>query len=94
MERHGRLGPLLRLAERCRATRTWSDAYGHALVATGRVEAMADPVVAAWDISAMKLIVREAGGRFTGFDGNPKPSNEALSTNVALHGAVMEAFRI
>src|SRR5579862_1257794 len=32
----GHMDPLIELAQRAMATRTWSDAYGHALVATGR----------------------------------------------------------
>ncbi len=93
MRRYGRLGPFLELSERCRATRTWSDAYGHALVATGRVEAMVDPVVRPWDISAMSLIVREAGGKFTDFSGGGDPTTDALASNGLLHETLLEAFR-
>lgn len=99
----GRMGPLLKIAERAMATRTWSDAYGHALVATGRAEAMIDPQVSRWDISAMKIIVEEAGGTMTDFAGsNPFCSNtqhatpdtyEALSSNRLLHPELLEAFR-
>lgn len=93
MAKYGRVEGLLKLAEQVQATRTWSDAYGHILVATGRVEAMLDPVVNPWDISAIRPIVEEAGGRFTDFAGNPGPQTEAVSANAALHSAVLEAFR-
>jgi fructose-1,6-bisphosphatase/inositol monophosphatase family enzyme len=33
--------------------RTWGDAYGYALVATGRAEAMIDPLANPWDIAPM-----------------------------------------
>ncbi len=52
--------------------RTWGDGYGYALVVTGRVEAMVDPVVSVWDLAPMPVLVAEAGGRFStvaGVDG-------------------------
>ena len=41
--------------------RTWGDAYGYALVATGRVDAMVDPIVNPWDVAPMMTIIPEAG---------------------------------
>ncbi len=75
------------------ATRTWSDAYGHALVATGRVDAMLDPIISHWDISAVSLIVREAGGRFTDFSGRDGLGASALSTNRKLHNEILRALQ-
>lgn len=93
MAKTGRMQPFLKLAERTMATRTWCDAYGHALVAMGQVDAMIDPVIAHWDISAMSVIVEEAGGRFTNFDGVDGLFGEALSSNGLLHDELVEAFR-
>ncbi|MCO5297422.1 MAG: histidinol phosphatase [Fimbriimonadaceae bacterium] len=92
-DEHGRLDGLIDLAHRTRATRTWGDAFGYALVATGRVEAMIDPIVARWDLAAMEVIVEEAGGRFTDFDGGLHPSTCAVASNGWLHESVLEAFR-
>jgi histidinol phosphatase-like enzyme (inositol monophosphatase family) len=89
---HGRWPGFQRLVERTRAARTWGDAYGHALVATGRVAAMIDPIVNPWDISAMAIIVREAGGRFTDFNGDDASSTEAISSNGLIHDEIMRAF--
>jgi len=72
--------------------RTWCDAYGHALVALGRVEGMVDPRVHRWDISAMKIIVEEAGGKFTNFLGQAVLSTEAISSNQILHARIIGAF--
>lgn len=94
MRRHGREAGLMALAERALATRTWSDAYGHALVATGRVAAMIDPIVAHWDLSAVSLIVTEAGGRFTDFAGRPGIHHEAISSNGLLHDEILGAFAL
>lgn len=92
MAKAGRADGFLKLVDSARATRTWSDAFGHALVATGRIEAMIDPIVAPWDISAMRVIVREAGGRFTDFQGGCDPQTEAIASNGLLHGRILEAF--
>lgn len=88
----GRLDGYLDLLSRTRVARTWGDAYGHILVATGRADVMIDPRVARWDISAVSVIVEEAGGQFTDFRGSPRLAEEAIATNGRLHDAVLEAF--
>jgi histidinol-phosphatase len=99
MIKYGRDAGVHRLAERAMATRTWSDAYGHALVATGRVEGMIDPHVRRWDVSPMHLIVCEAGGRSTTFSGgNPlepvaEGDHEFVTSNGLLHAAMLDCFR-
>lgn len=64
--------------------RTWGDAYGYALVATGRIEAMFDPILARWDIVAPGLIVREAGGTVTTRDGSADISPDASGNYSAI----------
>jgi myo-inositol-1(or 4)-monophosphatase len=93
LRKNGKLDGILKLADGCRSIRTWCDAYGHCLVATGRAEAMIDPVVARWDISSVRLLVSEAGGKATGFSGTSQPVGELVSSNGLLHNAVLEAFR-
>lgn len=88
----GRWAGVQALAEQCLATRTWSDAYGHCLVATGRADAMIDPIVSHWDVSAIKVIVEEAGGSFTDFAGRPMLSNEAVSCQPFLKTEILGAF--
>ena len=71
--------------------RTWGDAYGYALVATGRVDAMVDPQVAYYDVAAMLTILPEAGGRFTDLTGTVTASGgSGLGTNGLLHGELLE----
>jgi histidinol-phosphatase len=91
--RTGRLEGFLRVAERAMATRTWCDAYGHALVATGRIEAMVDPIVERYDVSSVQVIVEEAGGRFTDFEGGANPSREAIASNGLVHEELIGAFQ-
>ena len=63
----------------------WSDAYGHALVATGRAELMLDPIMNPWDCGPFPPILREAGGFFGDWSGNETIyANEAMSTTRTL----------
>ncbi len=73
--------------------RTWGDAYGYALVATGRAAAMIDPQCANWDVAAMPVIMAEAGGRFSNTSGKPDWENgSALGTNSAVHDELLSCF--
>ena len=74
--------------------RTWGDAYGYALVASGRVEAMFDPSLAWWDLAAMLVIIPEAGGTITAWDGgdasrpsvdHPEYAYSAIASNGRFH---------
>jgi histidinol-phosphatase len=69
--------------------RTWGDAYGYILVATGRAEILADPACGArWDYAPVLPILTEAGGRFTTLSGLPVHSwSSALASNSHLHEA-------
>jgi histidinol phosphatase-like enzyme (inositol monophosphatase family) len=79
-----------RIAGRVKMQRGWGDAYGHVLVATGRVEAMFDPVMSLWDCAALVPILNEAGGTFTDWQGKPTAyGNEAISTNNRVFAEIM-----
>jgi len=82
------------MAERLHAgpmiLRGWGDAYGYSLVASGRVDAMLDPIVNPWDVAPMAVILPEAGGRFTDLSGELSfRSGTGLATNGELHDAVL-----
>jgi myo-inositol-1(or 4)-monophosphatase len=84
-EEHGRSEALTRLLSTVAGTRGWSDAYGHALVATGRVEVMLDPIMNPWDCGPFPPILREAGGYFGDWSGNETIyADEAMSTTRSL----------
>lgn len=84
-EEHGREEAFRRLRTAAGASRGWSDAYGHAHVATGRAELMLDPVMNHWDCAPFPPILREAGGYFGDWSGNETIyANEALSTTRTL----------
>jgi histidinol-phosphatase len=82
------------LQKRAKTCRTWGDAYGHVLVATGRADVMLDPVMNVWDCAALLPIVEEAGGTFTDWRGEKTIyGGNAISTNGLLFEAVMQTIR-
>ncbi|MDX1660981.1 MAG: inositol monophosphatase family protein [Gemmatimonadota bacterium] len=84
-------GAFARFRGAARIVRTWGDGYGHALVATGRADAMVDPEMAPWDSVPLQPVVEEAGGRFTTLAGEARPEGgSAISTNGRLHDRVLE----
>jgi histidinol-phosphatase len=79
-----------RLEAACGVARTWGDGYGYLLVATGRAEVMIDPVMNAWDAAAVETVVREAGGRFTDWQGRDRiDSGDGVATNGLVHPEVL-----
>jgi histidinol phosphatase-like enzyme (inositol monophosphatase family) len=92
-EAHGRAAGWNRLRSRARQCRTWGDAYGYALVATGRAEAMIDPIVSIWDVAPMAPIIEEAGGVLTDWNGKPGHRGaNAIATNAALSREIREVL--
>jgi len=74
-------------------TRGLGDFWSHMLVAEGAVDVAIEPSLALWDMAALDLIVREAGGKFTSLDGVDGPFGpNAISSNGALHGAIVAAL--
>lgn len=77
---------LLRLSDRVWRDRAYGDVYAYMLLAEGRLEMVAEFDVKEYDIAAACVIVREAGGRFTSFDGEDTiASGSTLATNGLLH---------
>jgi histidinol-phosphatase len=74
--------------------RTWGDGYGYALVATGRIDVMIDPAAAHWDLAPMPVILGEAGGRFSTWDGSADPAGgSGVATNGHLHDEVLSLLQ-
>ena len=80
-----------RLEKTARLTRTWGDAYGYLMVATGRADVMVDPVVEEWDVAPMLPILRESGGIFTDWKGvETTHSRQGVATNGVIHEEVLK----
>ena len=74
--------------------RTWGDGYGYALVATGRVVAMVDPVVAPYDIGPMPVLMAEAGGLFSDLAGGLGiEGGSGIATNGQVHEELLALLR-
>jgi histidinol phosphatase-like enzyme (inositol monophosphatase family) len=70
--------------------RTWGDSYGYALVSTGRADIMVDPIMNIWDCAPFGVILPEAGGTFTDWNGNSTiAAGESIATNGALFESVL-----
>ena len=75
-------------------TRTWGDAYGYLLVATGRAEVMVDPIMNLWDAAAILPVMVEAGGTFTDWNGNATiHGGEGIGTNAAVLQEVLTTIK-
>jgi myo-inositol-1(or 4)-monophosphatase len=76
------------------ARRAGSAAIDMAYVAAGRLEAFWEFKLNPWDTSAGYLIVEEAGGKVTHFDGSKftLDSREVLATNGLIHGEMVRLF--
>jgi histidinol-phosphatase len=62
----------------------------HLLVAGGMAEIAMEDDLSIWDVAALEIIVTEAGGRMSGWDGSSVlTSGTALSTNGQLHDEMM-----
>jgi myo-inositol-1(or 4)-monophosphatase len=64
-------------------------------VAAGRVDGFWEVRLNAWDVMAGCLLIQEAGGRVSRFDGSPigMAADEVLATNGALHPAMLGVLR-
>lgn len=83
-----------KLLDHCRIDRTWGDAYGHMLVATGRADIMFDPILSIWDAAPLLTIMREAGGIFADVEGNETiKTGNGISCSRKLLPEVLEFFK-
>lgn len=79
-----------RIADDAWRTRGFGDFWMHLLVAGGMADAAFEDDVSVWDVAALEIIVAEAGGRMTAWDGAPVlGAGTALTTNGPLHPVFM-----
>ena len=84
-----------RLVDATDRQRGFGDFMCYTVVAEGKAEvAVEAPDLKPWDLAPVKLLVEEAGGRFTDFVGTPSIySGTALATNGRLHDAALVLIR-
>ena len=88
-----RLEPFQKMLAGAWRTRGIGDFWSHMLVAEGAVDVAIEPSLALWDMAALDIIVREAGGSFTNTAGESGPfGGSGVSTNGVLHNAVINGL--
>lgn len=86
----GRAPGFDRLREAAWRDRGLGDFWGYALLAEGAAEVMVEVGLWPWDAAAPALLVEEAGGRVSDFDGERRLDTRTfLATNGALHDEVL-----
>ncbi|MDF1490148.1 inositol monophosphatase family protein [Tessaracoccus caeni] len=82
------------LMRTCWRTRAYGDFWSYMLVAEGCVDIACEPELQLYDMAALDIIVREAGGRFTSLEGEDGPWGQgAVATNGLLHDPVLSYLR-
>jgi histidinol-phosphatase len=80
----------LELTDAVWRVRGYGDFWSYCLVAEGSVDIAVEPEVKLWDLAALDILVREAGGTFTNVAGQAGPhGGSAVATNGLLHEAVL-----
>jgi histidinol-phosphatase len=72
--------------------RAYGDFLSYCLVAEGAVDIAAEPEISVWDLAALDILVREAGGVLTNLNGTAGPhGGSAVATNGHLHVQVLNS---
>jgi histidinol-phosphatase len=84
----------VRLVDATDRQRGFGDYLGYAQIAEGKAEIYLETDLKPWDLAPCKLVVEEAGGRFTDFAGvSTIYTGSALATNGRLHDAALAMLR-
>lgn len=86
--------PFVRLVDATGRQRGFGDYLGYSFVAEGKAEIYVETDLKPWDLAPCKIVVEEAGGRFTDLAGVPTiHSGNALATNGRLHDLALSMLR-
>jgi len=90
----GRWDGFERLVSASGRQRGFGDYFGHTFVARGQAEAMVELDLKPWDLAAVKIIIEEAGGRFTDFTGAATIyGGDAIASNGLVHDEILKLLR-
>lgn len=94
VRRSGYWDGFVRLIDATGRQRGFGDYLGYGLLAEGKAEIYAEVDLKPWDLAPCRILIEEAGGRFTDFEGRPTIyTGTALATNGKLHDAVLRLLR-
>ncbi|HUO65760.1 MAG TPA: inositol monophosphatase family protein [Terriglobales bacterium] len=94
LKRVGYWDGFVRLVDATSRQRGFGDYYGYCLVAAGKGEIYAEADLKPWDAAPMKILIEEAGGRLTDFEGKPDIyTGSVLATNGLLHAEALRLLR-
>lgn len=80
------------LLRTCYSHRGFGDTLNYVLLAQGAIDIVLD-FVYPWDVAAAKIIVEEAGGKLTDFNGaNTIYGRNCIATNDRLHNEIVKIF--
>jgi histidinol-phosphatase len=83
------------IVERSWSNRGFGDFWQYCLVAEGGLDVATDTAMNLWDYEPVRLLVDEAGGRCSTFDGaEPQPLGSFVATNGLLHDEVVALLRL
>ena len=90
----GKQAALHRLIDATGRNRAFGDFWGYTLVAEGAIDVAGEWGVAPYDLAALDVIVREAGGSFSDLAGTPGIwGGSALASNGRIHEAAIATVR-
>ncbi|OLC14646.1 MAG: hypothetical protein AUH29_09890 [Candidatus Rokubacteria bacterium 13_1_40CM_69_27] len=90
----GHWDAFVRLIDATGRQRGFGDYLGYALLAEGKAEIYVEVDLKPWDLAPCKIVVEEAGGRFTDFAGRSTIyTGTAVATNGRLHDSVLALLR-
>lgn len=94
IRKHGFESAIHEMMKVVRVDRTWGDAYGHMMVATGRADIMFDPILNIWDAAALMPVLQGAGGHFVDVYGNADIyTGNGISVVEGLRETVLEIIQ-
>lgn len=78
------------IVQRAWSNRGFGDFWQHCLVAEGVLDVACDSIMNVWDYAPVQILVEEAGGRCTTYDGSaPSTGSSFVATNGRLHGDIV-----
>lgn len=84
----------VRLVDRTDRQRGFGDYFAYTFVLRGQAELMLEADIKPWDVAPFKVLLEEAGGRFTDFAGRPTIySGTALASNGLVHDEAVALLR-